>query len=272
MTIKSIMTGIVLYFICNFASAQTFLFQNLPSDQPQFGLRFLRPNFESDIDLSIFSGCYDFTCNFPVNETVNIFGSLPITTVSSKGNDSETGIGNIGLGLQIKQNFSRTDQAYISLGIFLPTASDKKYSIIYMGLYANHYKWHKYIPNLLTLSGNYAYHIIKPAGAIFGIEIGPDLWIPTEAEDEEEFELLGHYGLKVGYQFTNLVIFTELIGLAIITEDVEEASDRFIHAIGFCAQLTQKTVRPAIFYQKYLKKDLDEYVTSVLGLKLDVLL
>jgi hypothetical protein len=79
-----------------------------------------------------------------------------------------------------------------------------------------------------------------------------------------------HYGLSAGFQSGCVAIITELVGLAIITEDYDEFSDRFIHAIDFGAAYFSKNISPGVFYKIYLKEDLRELVDGVVGVKVNV--
>ena len=134
--------------------------------------------------------------------------------------------------------------------------------------FTNFYELQKYLPDVLTLYGNYAFRSSKPGGAIFGFEIGPNFLIPTE--DGGDSELFLHYGLTAGFQMTQLAIFAELAGIAIITEDVDDFGDRLSHVIAFGAQWTGSRLRPGVFYKLYLDEDLSDSVDGVLGIKLDV--
>jgi len=84
--------------------------------------------------------------------------------------------------------------------------------------------------------------------------------------------LFAHYGVSGGFQFTNVALFAELLGIAIITEDVDDFGDRFTHSIDFGAQLTGYSVRPGIFYMIHLDEDLSEDLDGVLGIKVDFVL
>ena len=268
---KIVIAGILVSLLSNFVSAQTFLFQSLPKDNTQFGLRYLRPNFEADIDMSTFSGIYDLYVNIPASSSINLVGSIPFTAMAIEGEESESGIGDIYIGLQTRLESSTDNNSILSFGVFLPTASEDKYSLNFMGLFTNYYELQKYLPNTLTLYMNYAYHSTQPEGAMFGFEIGPNFWIPTD-DNGDETELFIHYGFNVGFQARNLAIFTELAGIALITEDIDEFGDRFSHSLAFGAHWTGNTMRPGIFYKIYLKEDLSDVVDGVLGVKLETIL
>ena len=79
-------------------------------------------------------------------------------------------------------------------------------------------------------------------------------------------ELFIHYGYTVGFQGENFAIFTELVGLVIITE----FSDCFINSIDLGATYISNSISPGVFYKLYLKEDLSDIVDGVLGIKIDV--
>lgn len=137
-----------------------------------------------------------------------------------------------------------------------------------LGWYSNYYEIQKYIPDMLTVYGNYAYYRNQSNGAIFGVEIGPNLFIPTK--DEGDVELFAHYGIFGGFKLTSVTLSAELEGLAIISEDIDDFEDRFTHSLVFGGQWTGSNIKPGIYYQIYLDKDIRDDVDGVLGIKVDV--
>jgi len=267
--IQTVIVIIIIGLLFTSVSAQNLLFQTMPKDKSQLGLRFMRPNFDGDDDLSILSGAYDLYCNIPVSPKINLVGSLPYTIFSAKGEDSKSGIGNIYVGIQTKQMSESGNNSNLSMGIFLPTATDD-FSPMVLGVYSNYYEIQKYFPDMLTIYGNFAYFRNQSSEAIFGIEIGPNLFIPTEDNGFDDAELFAHYGISCGFKMTNVTLSAELAGLAFISEDIDNFEDRFIHSLAFGAQLTGSHVRPGIFYGIYLKEDFRDVVDGVLGIKFDV--
>lgn len=266
--IKAAVAGILVGLLCHSVSAQTFLLQSLPEDNPQFGLRYLRPNFEWDVDFSTFSGIYDLSFSVPVSSNLNLVGSLPFTTVDSEGEKSESGIGNIYIGFQTRRLLTPEKTSSVSFGLFLPTASEDKFGVYFFNILTNLHQQEKYLPDMLTFYGNYAHHSVLPSGVKLGVEFGPQLYVPTDDEGNEN-ELFIHYGFTGGAQVTNLAIFAELVGLCIITEEVDDFGDRFTHSLAFGAQWTGGIVEPGIFYQIYLDEDMEEVVDGVLGIKIE---
>ncbi len=258
---------IVLILKVNYISAQTFLFQNLPKEKSQIGLQIMQPSFESDEDLSFLSGIYDFSVNIPLTESLNLVGSIPFITFAFGDQDAESGVGSIFLGLQTCWGFEDKNGSIGTFGIFAPTAGE---DIGFFGLFTDYNNFHKYLPDLLTIYGNYAYHAILSEGIKLGVEIGPNIAIPTKGDADTE--LFIHYGFTAGYQAEYFAIFTELVGLAILTEDADDFSDRFKHSIDFGAIYISNSVEPGLFYKLYLDENLSDVITGVLGIQINVLL
>jgi len=264
---KRVIAIIFIGLLFTSVSAQNLLFQTIPKEKPQLGLRFMRPNFDGDDDLSILSGTYDLYCNIPVSPNLNLVGSLPYSIFSAKGADSKGGIGSIYVGMQTKPTSGSGSFSSLQMGIFLPTATDE-FSPMLLGWYSNYYEIQKYIPDMLTVYGNFSYSMTHSRGAIFGLEIGPNLFIPTKGDGD--VELFAHYGIFGGFKLTSVTFSAELEGLVIISEDIDDFEDRFNHSVAFGAQWTGSNIKPGIYYQIYLKEDFRDFVDGVLGIKVDV--
>jgi hypothetical protein len=263
----AVIAGFIMMLSVQALVAQTFLFQSQAEKRTKVGLRFLRPNFEGDAKLSTFSGTYDFWVNAPVGGSrLNLVGAVPFNAFSAEGVDGESGIGNIYLGAQTRLDNSPDNGMNISLGVFLPTAAEKKPYAQAIGLLTDFHELQRSLPDVLTIYGNFAYHYRQINRGMFGVEIGPQLLVPTEGG---EVELFGHYGLAGGFPLANVAFFAELLGVFIISEDVEDFGDRFSHSLALGAQLTMGQVRPGLFYMLPLDDDLNNIIDSTLGLKVD---
>lgn len=270
---KVIITGIVIFLLPLVVSAQSFILQDPPADKANLTFRYFRPHLKhAENSLSFFSGAYDLTLNIPVSPKMNFVGSLPFATIGFKGYDSESesSFGNISLGLQYKLKSTAETATAVTFGVCTPTMSDKHEGPYFMGLYADYYEFQKFFPHLLTLYGNLAYHVFKADGLLLNAEIGPYFMIPTETEDESDSELFLHYGLSAGYRVNPIAFKVELAGLGILTEEMYEGGHRFEHMLAIGAQWTRGSVRPGIFYQVYLRKDISDYISSVIGIKLEI--
>lgn len=252
--------------------AQTFLFQSQGANRAQAGLRFMRPNFEGDSKLSTFSGTYDFWVNAPVGGSrVNLVGAVPFNVFSAEDVDGESGIGNVYLGAQARLSQSLDQDMNISFGVFLPIASEQQGMAHSIGALADFYELQRSSLQTLTIYSNFAYHYRQINRGMFGFEIGPQLLIPT-GDLEGDAELFGHYGLAAGFPLRDAAFFAELLGIFIITEDVGDFGDRFIHSLAFGAQLTASQVRPGLFYVLPLDDEFKLFLDGTLGLKVDLVL
>ena len=267
-------TVVALVFVCllfNSAAAQTFLFQSLPKDRPQVGCRYLHPYFDSPgLDITGISGVFDLYGNIPLTPKINLIGSVPFMTMNYEtpwAKDEKSDIGNIDIGMQYRLQAADNKSSNLAFGVLIPTASDKvdKLQLSLLSILTNNYELQKYLPDMVTLHGNIAYHTIGPTGGIFGIEVGPYIFIPTE--DDGDSEMFMHYGLSGGARLHNLAIFGELLGRAIVTEGDMDFGDRFDHVLTVGLQWLPG---PGVFYKLYLDEDYRDVVDGVLGIKLEL--
>lgn len=258
-----VMVGIV----SGSAAAQTFMFKNIPGEKVQAGVRFLRPNFTGADNLTIFSGIYEVTLSLPINERWSIDGSLPYSRYSAEDGDySEGFIGNIYAGMQYLMK-SGNSSKIISFGAYIPAADDDPANI-FLGTAINQEDFIKYWPDFWTLTGNFSYFNIETGGARLGLEIGPDLIIPT-GEYDDELEFLVHYGLTAGYQGERFAAFTELIGLGILTGTGSGFSERFKHSINFGVSYVSPHFLPGVFYKISLSETELDILDGVIGVNLE---
>ena len=259
-------------------SAQTFYLEPIPEARPTFGLRFMHVRLDGDADLSTFSGTYDFYVDIPTSEKVGFRLSLPYSRVSFKYSQvywdyvpqevSESGVGNVYVGVHLTNQLSEQTKSVFSIGLHLPTASDN-YDAASIGLLANFHQARRVLPNAWVVYGNMAWRTESSDGGIFGFEIGPEAWIP-EGNTNDESELLLHYGLSGGGGTQHFAFLAELMGWIVITEDYEDFGDRFEHQLAFGVGLRDYTVRPSLWYQIPLDDDLRNSIDGVIGLQVEV--
>lgn len=277
---RPVVVCILMVLCCSPLFPQSFLFHSLPKDKPQLELRYMRTTNERFNELSTFSGIYDISLNVPISSKFNLVGSIPIVASYStssyySGTHGASVVGNIYLGIQTPSASTASKQSILSVGLFLPTAPTSYFSDN-LGTSTNANDIHKYIQNTLTLHGNYTLYSLSIKNALFGFEIGPDIWFPAGDElfgnGDRDVEFLAHYGIVCGLKQGNLTILTEVVGSAIISEDVEDFGERFFHAISFGIHYAALPVKPGLFYKMYLEEDWREYHGSVIGLKLETAL
>ena len=271
---RLINAALLLLILLNIVSAQTFEMQSIPTDQLQFGLKFIRPNFNNEIDLSTFSGTYELSANIPVSLKWNILTKIPYISTTFTwdfGYDDykfeEAGLGNIFIGMQFRPKIINTNNSIITFGLFLPTADEDASG---MGEFADILNLQTYFSNSLTPYFNYAFHHINQNGFRFGFEIGPKIIIPTANNDYRDTELYINYGISPAYQINRVLLRAELLGSAILSEDEDEFEDRFIHSANFGIAWVENRVISKIFYKIYLKDFINDLVDGVLGIEVVV--
>ena len=262
---------LLLFLMFDVVSAQTLNMEDIPTDNIQFGFSFDKPFYAIDRGSSTLSGVYQLSANIPLSSKLNLIGKIPFINTSfsfdygfGQFSYSESGLGNIFIGLQTRP-FMESQSSVFTFGLFLPTADERAAS---QGWAADYYGIQKYTPNSFGLYFNYAFLKMNGEGFNYGLEIGPNIVIPTEKGLKTE--LLMHYGINTGYQISRLLINVELLGVAIISEDVEDFRDRFVHTLDFGAQWKGTIVTPKVYYKIYLRKEFSASVDGVLGIGLNV--
>lgn len=261
-----------LFMILDVLSAQTLDLQTIPSNKKQFGISFNKPFFSTDRNLSTLSGVYQLYANIPLSSKLNIIGNIPYINTSydfyypfGHYSFSASGLGNVFIGLQTKPKVLENRRSTFTFGLYLPTASEEA---SYNGALSDYYYFSKYIPNSIGLHFNYAYHYINTEGFNYGLELGPNLLIATKGSSETE--LFIHYGIITGYQINKLLLNLEVVGVAIISEDIENFGDRFINMLNIGAQWRGTVVTPKVFYKIYLRDEIRHTVDGVLSIGVNV--
>ncbi|MFZ0453189.1 MAG: hypothetical protein WAM24_05510 [Ignavibacteriaceae bacterium] len=270
--LKTLMVHMILFVSVSMLSAQTLNLQNIPNDKMQFGISYNKAFYStaySDYKMSTLSGVYQLNANIPISSKLNIIGDIPyvitnfeLNFVDFSQSFSENGIGNIFIGLQTNSKLVNNKKSIFTFGLYLPTCSENG---AVWGLLADDYFFPKYYPNSFSIYFNYAYHKIDTQGLNYGLELGPDLLIPTKSSSNET-ELLIHYGVVGGYQIDKLLLNLEFLGFGIITEHTDNIGDRFINMVNIGAQWKGSTITPKIFYKIYLRDEIRHTVDGVLGL------
>ncbi len=269
---KAILISLIVFFAIDFLSAQTVNYQIMPSDKIQLGFNFDKTFYSENMQISALSGVYQLYFNFPVSSKLNLNIDVPFSYLKSEYNTGygvynydRKGIGNIFIGLQSNPIAVDNRRSIISFGVFLPTGDEQAAQ----GLYANYYDLQKYVPNTLGLYFNYAYCKIDNEGFNYGLEVGPNVLIPTKGKGAAS-QLFFHYGLRAGYQVSKLLLDAQLLGIFIVSGDANVFSDRFIHLLNFGAEWKESTVTPRIYYRIYLKEEMSKVINGVLGIGVSV--
>jgi hypothetical protein len=284
LSIKKLILYFFTFFLFNMLAAQHFLFHDLPKDTAQIDFQFMHPNLKEDIGISTLSGIYDLSLNIPISKRTNFNISLPYIVMSYEYSYTffntryhyhykENSIGNIYLGVQTtpKDTLKKGSGKTLSFGLFLPTIAEDKFDLFILGIYTDLHQLQKYIPNTLTIWGNIAYHKKELNQLFYGYEVGPNIYLPTK-DDGSQTEIYFHYGITGGVQIPNLAFLAELLGIVILTEDIDEFRDRFSHSFILGMQWSTGRIRPGIFYKLYLEEEQSDTISGVLGIKVAALL
>lgn len=282
------MAGVLMLLGAASTAAQTFYMTPMPETRPRLSFRFLHPTFKEyrGPDATSLSGGYQLAVSIPMSKAFEFVASMPLFRESfkitftdesgfpvSEGTISESALGNLYVGVQSRIPLGDQIMSSASLGFYLPTAKEryKYYATIYSRMATEALELRSFLANAVVCYTNYAVRMQTPGqvGGIFGIEAGPELFIPTEHGDPE---LLAHYGLSIGIRFPHGAAIGELLGLALITEDLYAFAEQFDHFAAFGAQVTDWPVRPGIFYQIPLDDEYRYNMKGVLGIKVDAVL
>jgi hypothetical protein len=271
-------------------SAQTIFMNPIPEDKPKISFRFLHPDLKGEFGPTALSGEYELALSVPLNETINLTASMPTFhqaydvkffndesgNVTVMRRLSENAFGNLFLEIQTRQVLASQVQGSASFGLYLPTAKyEYKYTAAYIdNLFTNPYEMRANMPKTLVFYGNYAIRMQNPAPVtpILGLEIGPEIYIPTENLDSRNSEVLFHYGVSFGVKASYVVVQGELLGLFLASESGLDFTDRFDHFAAFGAQATDLPVRPGVFYQLPIDEGYRLAMNGILGVKLNIVL
>ncbi|MEE9443065.1 MAG: hypothetical protein V3V99_10415 [candidate division Zixibacteria bacterium] len=273
--------SLLLMLLCVFASSavgQTFITTPPPENNTKVGFRFLHPNYKAKSYITTFTGTYDLYVNMPVSPKINLELKFPFSGIgydSPYPIDSKQAIGNIYFGFQYHQpieEFQKFKGTIFSFGVNIPTADKDEWAPHYMGLICNEYEAQRILPEVFTISGNAAYWMLtgepEDVGGYFGFELGPQLFIPT-GDNNDDTELMMHYGLTMGLDAPNVAIFAEFLGVFAVTSDVDDFGERFDHFVGIGMGITDFPVRPSLYYQIPLDDDLNDFLSGVFGIKVE---
>jgi hypothetical protein len=255
----------------NFTFAQNFNLSAPPIDHKMsVGMKYNRVLFKDETDLSSLSGIYKFYGYFPLKNNWQINAEIPLVVVNWKDNeysDNQTGLANIFIEFQKALNEYKT--TYLDFGIYIPTIGSENYERMFIGILSDVYRFVQYTEGV-TLNSTFGYNLRNKPGAIFGVEVGPDLFIPTSGADEE-VEFLIHYGLKGGYRFNKVSTWAEFSGMWFISEEGSLDTNSY-NQIYIGGQLNSNKFRPGFFYGLHINEDFRDGTKGMIGLNFQVVL
>jgi len=253
----------------HFTVAQNFNLSSPPIDHKiAIGLKYNRVLFKGETDLSSFSGIYKFYGYFPLKNNWQINAEIPLVVASFKDNeysDNQTGLANIFIEFQKALNEKKT--TYLDIGLYIPTIGSEEYGRMFVGILSDVYRFVQYTEGV-TLNSTFGYNLRNKPGAIFGVEVGPDVYIPTSGNDEE-VEFLIHYGLKGGYMFKQVSTWVEFSGMWLLSEEGSIDINSY-NQIFLGGQLNSGRFRPGFFYGFHINEGLREETKGIIGINLQV--
>jgi hypothetical protein len=175
--------------------------------------------------------------------------------------DNQTGLANIFLEFQKALNKNKT--TYLDFGIYIPTIGSGNDARMFLGVLSDVYRFVQYIEGV-TINSTFGYNLRDKPGAIFGIEAGPDIFIPT-SDSDEDVEFLIHYGLKGGYMFKKVSTWAEFSGMWLISEEGGVDINSY-NQIFLGGQLNSNEFRPGFFYGFHINEDFRDGTKGILGL------
>jgi len=211
------------------------------------------------------SGVYKFYGYFPLKKNWQINTEIPLV-IADMGETTKTGLGNLYVELQKALNDNKA--TWLAFGLYVPSIGTENYEKMFVGFLSDPYRFLQYEEGF-TLNSTFGYNLRETPGILFGVEMGPDIFIPTT--EGGDVELLMHYGIKGGYRFRTVSAWTELSGILIVTEE-GSLDDKWMNQLFFGAQLNQGMFRPGIFYGFHLDKYIRDELSGVLGLNLQFVL
>jgi len=236
----------------------------------QFGIRFMHPHLSDDFDLKALTGTYDFSFAFPLGTAGNLVGTVPFVKVAIENQDSSN-FGNIYVGLQTRQPEEGARTTWFGFGAFLPTAARDDESTLLFGALTNYHDVAKYIPEYLTLVMTPNYRQRVGSSGVLGLEVGPQVLIPTGGEGDE-LEIFLQYGVVAGFQSPSLSLLAEFLGIFMMTIDDIDMGERFVNSVQARAATRIGLFRPSLFYRLPLDDSQQEFLDSSLGVQLEVTL
>jgi len=256
---------ILVFSIAIHSSAYCQYFNLEPQGNPQklIGLKINNPLFKSmdnGYQVSSLSGIYTVYGLFNLKNNWSIYSEIPII-IAKNDYEKENGLGNVLIVLRKALNENRSSQ--ISFGAYLPTFGKEKYLKQEIGILSNIYRLPQFIEGV-TVYGNFSHCLPEEKKGLFGFEIGPDIAIPT---GEGDVELLLHFGIKGGYRFSKVLLWSEFNSITVITESGLDIDEMIQSQLLFGGQLDLGKIDPGIFYTIPLKEYMREVTSGILGIK-----
>ena len=261
----------LLFTVSSPAMSQNLYVHPLPQETIRIDAKYLRPYFtwNAFVKMKTVTGLYDIFVNMPMVKNYNIYADIPIIVQAYDEQTHGSGIGNLYLGLHSRSDSLDKRYSSTSFGIFFPTITPNIAALNFLGVYASFQEPQKAMINTLTLYANYVYLLGEHHRRYVGIEMGPQVYIPTKSS-AGPVGLFLHYGFSGGYAVSKLVFTSELLGLADLTSAYETFSERFDHSLVLAASFEISGWRPTLFYQFVIDDQASQIVNGILGINVSL--
>lgn len=249
-------------------------------DDFKFDFTYTSISLKSFPEQALYTGSYNLRLDSRVSETVSFFSEVPFFLSSleipnffdggTEDVDHEA-FGNIVLGTRFLLSDNIGKKSLLELSVGLPTAKDFDFDDFYplyffLALYSDVLNQDKYQPNAMAIKANYIYNQ-KEISSNWLYSVG--LRYLTNVEySYVESELLLDYGTEYVYSsdMNPIDIGARLKGMMILTEDLEDFGDRFVHSFEPIVGFRFGQSKLAFEYRLYLKDEFDEIVDSILNI------
>lgn len=239
-----------------------------------------KPTFEdtfvSEDGFSTFSSAQFLQARIAATPTLSIVADLPTAygSIEGFGGDELSAfvLGNpyVGIDVALPSTFG---SASAELGVRLPvvetlieTESDD-FAAFFVGQFASYDRLGAFLSETATLVARTAVaYDVTPQVSIVG-DLTPQLLIPVgdDTFDDSDPELLLGYTIGGEAQAGPALIRAGFRGTGIITEEIGEGGDRFLHAAGVGVEVQAGAVRPGAFIEVPINGDNEEILGVIFG-------
>jgi len=299
-------TIVFVLIACNVHAQSTQFFT--PNDSvPRIELRYQHPFYKSDntdmvkstVDKNpLYSAVYELAFSFPLSKSWQMHTSLPFCitdyqmTIKGIGQDGYGGYynpsqglldpllskdyvisesskawGNLMIGFSYSKALNKKHYLKWHSNVFLPTASRRKSGSVWHMMCSNATEIYRYANNATTLYTQIQYGSDKATGFNYFISGGfHGTTTGTQAIIEESFNL--NYSLGGRFSTESITASCELMGLNNLKDGYDNFHGKSLNSLNVGMHYTKGAFIPSFFYSMYLKDEMRDVVSGVLGIKL----
>lgn len=233
----------------------------------QLRIELLKPLIKN-ADEDFTTGAAFLSASFRAGSAIRFETDLPVSRAAA-ADFSSTRIGNPYLGI-----VRYRDERPISwrVGLRVPVASSVTtlgdLAAPAIGILSDPDRFEAFLPDVLTLRGAFEWRQVKPGGLLLGAVLGPSVLIATE-DGGDDAEVLGDYGIRIGYRDEGVQAAASFTGRLVFTEDGSLA-ERTDHRLNGTIELRRGTLRPEFLLRIPLDSSVRDAVGVILGAGLRV--